>query len=98
MELMIPLLRADFQMIQTYDYQAEPPLECPITVYGGLQDREAPRRLLQPWEEQTNSGFALRMLQGDHFFIRSCQTVLLGLLARELSKIIACSQINGAQT
>src|SRR5207253_7552789 len=30
MELMLPLLRADFQLIQTYEYYAEPPLECPI--------------------------------------------------------------------
>jgi medium-chain acyl-[acyl-carrier-protein] hydrolase len=88
MELMLPLLRADFQVIQTYEYHAEPPLRCPIRVYGGLQDHDVPRDLLQPWEEQTRSGFALHMLPGDHFFIRSSQPTLLGLLARELTRLV----------
>jgi medium-chain acyl-[acyl-carrier-protein] hydrolase len=42
MEMMIPLLRADFQLIHTYNYVADTPLRCPITVYGGLQDHDVP--------------------------------------------------------
>ena len=89
MEIMVPLLRADFQLVQTYEYVAEAPLQCPIIAYSGLQDRYVTRDLLLPWKEQTISEFRLHMLPGDHFFLRSSQTPLLGLLARELHEDIA---------
>jgi medium-chain acyl-[acyl-carrier-protein] hydrolase len=94
MELMIPLLRADFELVQTYEYLAETPLRCPIIVYGGLQDVETPRDKLLPWKELTSSRFALNMLPGDHFFIRSSQTQLLRLLARELYEVVNFSRVN----
>jgi medium-chain acyl-[acyl-carrier-protein] hydrolase len=97
MELMLPLLRADFQMIQTYEYLAETPLSCPITVFGGLQDIETPREKLLPWKELTCSRFALHMLSGDHFFIRSSQSHLLRLIARELNDVFALYPLNNAQ-
>ena len=94
MEMMIPLLRADFQVIQTYNYVADLPLRCPIIVYGGLQDHDVSREMLLPWKELTCSRFALHMLPGDHFFLRSSQTLLLGLLTRELQGLIESSCMN----
>ena len=38
MEIMLPLLRADFALYETYVYSTEPPLNCPISAFGGLQD------------------------------------------------------------
>jgi len=92
MELMIPLLRADFQVVQTYEYLADTPLRCPIVVYGGLEDQEITREMLLSWKEQTSSGFALHMLPGDHFFIRSSGAQLLSLLASELREVIINSR------
>lgn len=89
MELMIPLLRADFQLIQTYEYVPSSPLRCPITAYGGLEDRDVSRDDLSGWREMTSSSFALHMLPGDHFFLRSSQTLLLRLLAQGLREVIA---------
>jgi len=83
----MPLLRADFQLIQTYQYHEDLPLRCPISAYGGLQDHEDTRDLLLPWQEQTASKFTLHMLPGDHFFLRSSQSTLLGSIARELQEI-----------
>ena len=86
MELLLPLIRADFQLIQTYSYSNDRPLHCPITVFGGTEDLEAPRSLLTGWEEQTDSRFTLHMLPGDHFFLKGSQPLLLRLLARQLSE------------
>ncbi|HKV41007.1 MAG TPA: alpha/beta fold hydrolase [Blastocatellia bacterium] len=87
MELMLPLLRADFQLIRTYQYTADTRLRCPISAYGGLEDDEETRELMLPWREQTNSAFVLRMVPGAHFFLRSSQSHLLGSLARELDDL-----------
>lgn len=86
MEMMIPLLRADFEVVETYTYVPEAPLDCPITVFGGLKDNETGREVLEPWREQTSSNFTLSMLPGGHFFLHSDQPILLNALSRELNR------------
>ena len=84
MELMLPMLRADFSICDTYEYSEEAPLDCPITAFGGLQDAGITRRNLEPWREQTGSSFTLRMLPGNHFFLHSNEVLLLNVLAIQL--------------
>lgn len=84
MQLLLPILRADFAVIETYVYAPGPTLECPITAFGGLQDREVSCDDLQAWREQTSASFSLQMLPGNHFFIQSAQPLLLRFLSREL--------------
>ena len=85
MQLMIPLLRADFSVCETYEYEVEPPLNCPITVFGGLGDIEVPREKLEPWRELTTSPFSLHIFPGDHFFIHSAQNEITRVVAQKLS-------------
>ncbi|MCJ8281854.1 MAG: thioesterase II family protein [Rivularia sp. ALOHA_DT_140] len=80
MGLLIPTIRADFTVIETYNYYDEPPLNSPITAFGGLEDTEATREELAAWSSQTNENFRLHMLPGDHFFINSARSQLLQLL------------------
>ena len=84
MRLMIPLLRADFSITDTYEYHAEPPLNCAITVFGGLGDVEVPREELDPWREQTTASFSLHMLPGDHFFLHTAQADVIRLITEKL--------------
>jgi surfactin synthase thioesterase subunit len=86
MELMIPLLRADFALIQTYVYSPEAPLNIPLTVFGGTEDLEVSQEHLEAWREQTSSSFTLRMLPGDHFFVLNAESHLLSLLNIQFSK------------
>ena len=83
-ELMLPILRADFQVVETYEYEPDLPLNCPITAFGGLKDDRAKREFLEAWREQTNARFSLQMFPGDHFFLHSAQTLLLKVLSQEL--------------
>lgn len=84
MRLLAPVLRADFEAVHTYVFTPEPPLDVPISAYGGLQDAEASREQLEAWREHTSAGFVLRMLPGDHFFVHSNQHLFLHTLARNL--------------
>lgn len=87
MQLLIPTLRADFAVLETYVYAPEAPLDCPISAFGGLQDREVSCEELEAWREQTNAEFSLQMLKGNHFFLHSAQSLLLQLLSQELQQI-----------
>ncbi len=84
MQLFLPVLRADFAVLETYVYTPEPPLECPITAFGGLQDLEVSCDELQAWQNQTTGAFSLQTFPGDHFFLYSAQNLLLGSLAKYL--------------
>jgi medium-chain acyl-[acyl-carrier-protein] hydrolase len=84
MEIMLALLRADFAMYENYVYSTEPPLNCPISAFGGLGDHRVNERDLEAWRGQTNGSFSLRMLPGDHFFLK--QPVLLRVLSEELEQ------------
>ncbi|HEX8161812.1 MAG TPA: alpha/beta fold hydrolase [Pyrinomonadaceae bacterium] len=87
MGLVLPLLRADFEAVETYNYSAGPPLACPISAYGGLRDAEVERERLEAWREQTTAYFTLQMFDGGHFFINEARPALLASLARELARL-----------
>jgi medium-chain acyl-[acyl-carrier-protein] hydrolase len=92
MELLLPLLRADFEVIQTHTYSEEPPLDCPLTAFGGLQDEDISREQLKGWREQTTSQFSLQMFSGDHFFVRSSQSLLLQAISEGLRQSLDCME------
>ena len=71
-EFMLPILRADFQLIESYDYDSEEPLDCPITIMGGEQDAESPLESLVEWQSQTSGPFRQLSYPGDHFFLNDC--------------------------
>jgi medium-chain acyl-[acyl-carrier-protein] hydrolase len=89
MRLILPIVRADFEAIQTYRYLPGAPLDCPITAFGGLGDQEVNREHLEAWREHTTAGFALRMFPGDHFFLHTAQRVLLQTLSQDLHQLVA---------
>jgi Predicted thioesterase involved in non-ribosomal peptide biosynthesis len=84
MQLLVPLLRADFAVCCTYTYFSSIPLRCPITVLGGLQDESATRTQLEPWREQTTGTCRVHMLEGDHFFINQQQPAILSIITQTL--------------
>jgi medium-chain acyl-[acyl-carrier-protein] hydrolase len=67
----LPVIRAEAGMVTNYQYMHAPPLDCPITCLGGVQDQTVPREALQAWQAQTRASFRVVMLPGDHFFLRT---------------------------
>ncbi|MFY7804196.1 MAG: thioesterase II family protein [Limnoraphis robusta] len=88
MDLLLPSLRADFAVLETYTYQPEPPLTCDITAFYGLEDKQVSQAEMQAWEQQTTAKFCLLTLPGDHFFLHSYQSLLLQLLSQEMTNVL----------
>jgi medium-chain acyl-[acyl-carrier-protein] hydrolase len=87
MQIMLPVLRADFAVYETYVYAAEPPLDCPISAFGGLHDHRVSGGDLEAWRGQTSASFSLQMFPGDHFFLNTTQLLLLPALSQILRGI-----------
>ena len=84
MQLMAPLLRADFSVCETYQYENEPPLDIPITAFGGLEDFEVSRDKLEPWQAHTTASFSFHTFPGDHFFIHKSQNDIIRIVNKKL--------------
>lgn len=87
MELITPILRADFQMNETYTYVTEHPLACPISAFRGAKDDLMTYDEVAAWSEQTTGKFRLRTLPGGHFFINGEQNAFWQVLAYDLEQI-----------
>jgi surfactin synthase thioesterase subunit len=90
MRMISRTLRADFAIAETYRVSEQrPPLNCPITVFGGLDDTLAAREDLEAWKVHTTNSFDLWHLPGDHFFIHTSDSLILRILSRELTRLIS---------
>ena len=97
LDMMLPTLRADFELCETYEYRAGCPLQCRISAYCGGRDPRCPAGLVESWRAETVGKFSSRFFPGDHFFIDSARTAvlsaisidLLGTLYRERSRASA---------
>jgi medium-chain acyl-[acyl-carrier-protein] hydrolase len=87
MQVLLPTLRADFELLGTYDYKAGAPFSCPITVFGGTQDDSVTPEQLEGWKIHTTANFSVRFLPGNHFYLLSHKTLLLRMLNEELNRV-----------
>lgn len=95
LELVIPILRADFEAADTYRWRPGPRLSCPITVYGGADDPEAPPQLLPPWSTLTSGPGDVRVLPGGHFFLNDRVAEVLEGIAGDLEPAGPSAAPNG---
>jgi medium-chain acyl-[acyl-carrier-protein] hydrolase len=86
-ELMEPTIRADFELCETYGYHPEPPLECSMTIYGGMEDHEVKAERLAAWSEMTVGASEIRMFPGGHFYFNTSQAVFLQTFAGDLLRL-----------
>lgn len=80
----LPALRADFTILDTYQFHQEDRLPCPITVLGGTADPTMPADALPAWAEHTST-FSQQMIPGDQFFLFTGEVEVLSCLANLLS-------------
>jgi medium-chain acyl-[acyl-carrier-protein] hydrolase len=69
LKLLMPALRADLQMIETYQFIEEPPLDIELLALGGMEDAAVSPAQLEGWRRHTTRGCSVRLLPGGHFFL-----------------------------
>lgn len=82
----MPALRADLSVVEHYRYRPERPLDCAISVFGGLEDDATTVDRLKAWDSHSNAGCQLRMFPGSHFFVQGSQGPLLTAISADLTE------------
>ena len=81
---LLPVLRADFALCETYHPVPQEPLDVPLRTYGGRSDRMVVYSDLVGWRTYTKRAFTLKTFPGDHFFLHGQRSALLRVLSSDL--------------
>ena len=98
--LVVPALRADVTMMETYQYQPGPPFDFGITAFTGNRDPVVKRPSVDEWRHQTTSIFHCQELDGDHFFTQSArpqllETIAAGVVRLQHERMLSASSVPG---
>ena len=77
-------LRADLTALETYQHAAELPLECPITVFGGRDDRTVSKEELGGWSRHTTQEVRFGWVEGAHFYLQTARARLIDDIAADV--------------
>ena len=69
LKMLMPALRADFELNETYRPAAGWRLTCPVVAYLGADDPEVEPAEALRWREETTAAFTLRVFPGGHFYL-----------------------------
>lgn len=83
-EAMLPMLRADMDVVESYKLQPPRPLVCPITAFSGMRDRAVQAKDVEAWSEQTISSFTHIRLDEDHLYLQSARGYLTAQIRNTL--------------
>jgi medium-chain acyl-[acyl-carrier-protein] hydrolase len=85
LDLLLPVLRADLRLIETCQVLGPRPLEIPMSVFGGLEDRDVTHEQLRAWLSWTRAPGEVHQLPGGHFFLFAPETRMPERIARLVS-------------
>lgn len=80
MELLLPMIRADFELVEKYVYRPGRPLDLPLTVLVGDADGHVTQESAPQWQKETSGPCQLHYFRGGHFFINSERAAVLSCL------------------
>lgn len=71
-ELILPSLRIDFKIVETYFKQSLCELPTTVSVFAGTRDNEALDLKLAQWENLFQYSTGIHKFDGGHFFVDTC--------------------------
>jgi surfactin synthase thioesterase subunit len=83
-QLVLPSVRHDFHLVETYRYVPGAPLTCPVTAIAGESDVTVSLADVQQWQEIAVGDFEAHSLPGGHFYFENALPDLLTLLRERL--------------
>lgn len=86
-----PMMRADFQLCEAYEYVREEPLDVPITCFAAEQDREVRVDEMTQWRSHTTAEWGLHRYPGGHLYIKDAAPAVLSRIAADLRSLAEIS-------
>lgn len=88
MSILLPLLRADFQLADTYRFTGSIKFPVEVHVLGGQDDVDVPLEKLANWGRFFSKNIHIHSFFGGHFFIETQQSEVVELVRRLLKSLL----------
>jgi medium-chain acyl-[acyl-carrier-protein] hydrolase len=88
LELLLPRIRADGAVYETYRYERQPPLDCRIVVFHGFDDSMVSNAGLAGWSEETRHSVRRYGFPGGHFFMHDAENEVVDHINCELQPFL----------
>ena len=97
LEVVTPIIKADYKIHETYTYKPEERLRCPIMVFGGIEDEFVDLNDLEGWRKETSEECQIRILSGGHYFINDNCEIIANATKENLLKSLpdVCEKLAG---
>lgn len=92
MEMLLPMLRADFTMVENHQSEIKRALACDLTILGGQHDGGVPLDLLHDWQLHFDGAVSHAIFDGGHFFIETHKPLVIKAVATKLASILTAEQ------
>ena len=90
LDMMLPIVRDDFRLLETHSASPSPCLHIPVHVLCGREDDDSPLELLACWQDVTDAPCSIDLFDGGHFYIHESRAQLLrrlrALIHKDLSR------------
>lgn len=86
MALLMPVLRADFTLIENYLPAPGRMLSVDVTAFAGRADQSVPVETVARWRDTTTGDFELQIVEGDHFFMRGAMPAMAKVIVARLRR------------
>lgn len=83
LDMLLPTLRADFELAETYQPLPGGRLDCPVVAYMSTSDPEVDYTEVLAWREVTTGRFRMRVFRGDHFYLKGCRPDVLNAVRED---------------
>jgi medium-chain acyl-[acyl-carrier-protein] hydrolase len=85
---LLPTIRADFCMSDTYQFRPSAALDCDLTLFGSLNDRYVPFNDLLAWTNNVSGTVTHKIFGGGHFFLHSHGSDVISSVEQVLMQIL----------
>jgi len=80
------VMDADLDLLRSYEYIEETPLDIPISTFGAVQDKLVIVEEIEEWRKQTSQNWDLTLYPGNHFYIQMHRPYLMRTLNQKINR------------
>lgn len=88
MQLVLPVFRANFELLETYIHTEDGFIPVPVTVFGGREDQVVAPAALLGWNRHVVCA-RTRIFRGDHFYLHATTPEVIAEIAQDLESALA---------
>ncbi len=87
LELFLPVVRADFELVDSFFVAKGSPVDVPLAAFAGTRDPEVPPRHVEAWESHTSRDFTFEEVDGGHFYLESARERIFERIRRAFPQL-----------